>query len=244
MFNLLIIDDNLEYSKNLINYILKNNSNIRLSCIASNGLEALDYLYSPSYNFDIILLDLKLPLFSGLDILKKLNEKPILKYYNSIIIISNEIKLLSNLFNNNYLYSYTNKINGFDNILSILNNLINNKISFSKSLDEKILKELNYLKYSDKCIGTKYLFEAISLILNNPSLNYENLSENVYPLIANKYNKSINNIKCNINNATVLMNCDCKKEIITNYFQFTNTSSEAKPKQVINAILNKLKEYH
>lgn len=38
------------------------------------------------------------------------------------------------------------------------------------------------------------------------------------------------------------MNCDCEKKIITEYFKFTNTSAEAKPKQVINTILDKIKK--
>ena len=48
------------------------------------------------------------------------------------------------------------------------------------------------------------------------------------------------NIKYNINNATTIMNCDCQKDIIMKYFNFSNTKTEVKPKQVIETILKKI----
>ena len=75
MFNLLIVEDNLYYSKNLINFILRNNFNIKLVGIATNGKETLKYLISKEYNIDIILLDLKLPYYTGIELIEKLENK-------------------------------------------------------------------------------------------------------------------------------------------------------------------------
>lgn len=242
MFNILVVDDNLNYSKNLINFLLKNNSHIKLIGIASNGKEALNYLTSREYTIDIILLDLKLPYYTGIEIVNKLKEQNLYKYNHSIIVISGEVPLLSSLINETYIYSYINKVGGFEKILDELNNLIESK---SKEYNEtylqgKILKELKYLNYNDKFVGTKYLLEAITLIVENQSLDTTNLKRDVYPIIASRHNKTVHNIKCNINNATVVMNCDCKKDIVMRYFQFSDSKSEAKPKQVIDAILNKI----
>lgn len=70
-------------------------------------------------------------------------------------------------------------------------------------------------------------------------LDSKNLSKNIYPLIAKKYNKSVNNIHTNIKQATKYMYRDCDSNILKNYFCFYD---DVKPteKQVIYTILNKL----
>lgn len=44
MLNMLIIDDEISCIKKLISYIFKNEENVRLLDIASNGIEALEIL--------------------------------------------------------------------------------------------------------------------------------------------------------------------------------------------------------
>ena len=61
MINILVADDNLYFSMNLINYINKNNESIRVCCIAKDGKEALKML-NEEKNIDIVLLDYKMPL--------------------------------------------------------------------------------------------------------------------------------------------------------------------------------------
>lgn len=242
MINLLVVEDNLEYSKKLINFLLNNNDMIKLIYMASDGGEALEYLKNEKNKIDIIILDLKIPRINGIEILKKLEINKKDKYKNSIIILSGQNDMLAMVRNNKFIYSYINKIDGFKEVLNEINNLIKAKIDDEDIIEQKILNELKYLKYNDKLIGTKYLLESISILAKNPQLNTDNLRKNVFPIIAIKYKKTIQNIKSNINNATILMNCDCEKEIIMEYFKFTNTSAEAKPKQVINTILDKIKK--
>lgn len=242
MVNILVVEDNLNYSKSLINFLLKNNSDIKLTAIATNGKEALNYLISEEYNIDIILLDLKMPYYTGIELIENLKELNLYKYKQSIIVISAEQSLLSRVINETYIYSYISKSSGFKRILDELDNLVKLKLDeYNKIyLQEKILKELKYLNYNDKFVGTKYLLEAITLIAENSDLDSSNLKHDIYPIIASRHNKTVHNIKCNINNATVIMNCDCRKEIIMKYFLFSDSKSEAKPKQVIDTILNKL----
>ena len=42
MVNILVVDDNFSYSKCLINKLVSDNANIRISYIATNGSEALN----------------------------------------------------------------------------------------------------------------------------------------------------------------------------------------------------------
>ena len=68
----------------------------------------------------------------------------------------------------------------------------------------------------------------------------KDLKNYVYPIVAKKHNVSVHNVKCNINNATVMMNCECEKRIIMEYFGYFDEKAEVKPKQVIETILNKV----
>jgi len=70
MLDLLVVDDNMYFSKVLINNVVQNNPNLRLCMIATDGQEALDII--SKRKLDIILLDLKLPVCSGLEVLETL----------------------------------------------------------------------------------------------------------------------------------------------------------------------------
>lgn len=69
MVNVLVVDDNFNYSKNLINIIAKDNPRIRLYNICTDGKEAINIITSKQDDIDIILLDLKLPNYDGIEIL-------------------------------------------------------------------------------------------------------------------------------------------------------------------------------
>lgn len=240
MVNILVIDDNMYYSKNLINFLSQHNPMLRLISMITDGKEAIEYFSNENNNTDIILLDINLPYFNGIDILNFLDNKNLEQYTNSIIAISGEINYLHSLRNNKYIYTFINKLQGFEKILEAINNL-----SYQKQLEtinkrDVILKELNFLNFNEKFVGTKYLLEAIIIIMENYKYKEYNLTKDIYPIIANKYNKTVNNIKCNINNATTIMNCDCEKNILMKYFTFYNNKSEAKPKQVIETIIKKV----
>ena len=144
MFNILVVDDNLNYSKNLINFLLKSNSNIKLTGIATDGKEALNYLISKEYNIDIILLDLKMPYYTGIELIENLKNFNLYNYNQSIIVISGEESLLSYAISETYIYSYINKSVGFEKILDELDNLVKLKLEeYNEAcLQEKILKEL------------------------------------------------------------------------------------------------------
>ena len=242
MFNLLIVEDNLYYSKNLINFILRNNFNIKLVGIATNGKEALKYLISKEYNIDIILLDLKLPYYTGIELIEKLKNQLLYRYENSIIVVSGESYFISIIKKESFIYSYIDKMKGFQEISNKLNDLVKLKLkeNAKDSLRKRILAELKYLNYNENFVGTQYLLEAILILAENNNLDAINLKRDIFPIIALRHKKTSHNIKCNINNATTIMNCDCQKDIIMKYFNFSNTKTEVKPKQVIETILKKI----
>lgn len=240
MVNALIIDDNLEYSKNLINYLSKNISNIRFTRIISDGNEAINFLKNEISNIDIILLDIKLPYHNGIEILNFLASKNDVKYKDSVIVISGHPNFFKNLSQNEYVYCYINKLNGFDLVLKEVKNLINLKRTSIISIKNKVLEEFSFLNFNDNLVGTKYLFEAILIVIDKYKFKSYNLKTDIYPIIAKRHNKTVHNIKCNITNPTTMMNCDCERKLLKNYFNFCDNKSEAKPKEVIETIIQRI----
>ena len=88
MLNVLIVHNDIYFSKVLINNIMLNNTDLRIKMIATDGEEALDILLNKENNIDIVLLDLNLPKHNGFEILDNLINEG--KYNNSIIVILDE----------------------------------------------------------------------------------------------------------------------------------------------------------
>ena len=106
-------------------------------------------------------------------------------------------------------------------------------------LRNKITKQLQYLNYNLAHKGTQYLIDAIMLIHHTGDYDIFNLKEDIYPIIAKRYGKSIHNIKSDINKANDYMYKICKKERVMKYFKFFDDSKPT-VKNVIYTILNKL----
>ncbi len=106
---------------------------------------------------------------------------------------------------------------------------------------EQIIRELEYIGYKFKYKGTHYLAETIMQIYKNKTKNrmVENLQSDIYPIIAQKYNKTIYNIKSSISKATECMYYECDIKKLEKYFRLYD---DMKPtvKQVVFAVINKI----
>lgn len=246
MLNMLVVDDNIFFTKSLINNVVKENPDIRLCMIATNGKEALDALNTQK--IDLILLDLKLPEYSGLDILEFLIRYNNI-YNNSVIVISGESEMILKVRNNPLVYSYINKGAGMENIIKEINQLvflkkeevkkekINNKRK--KLVRQQIRKELYKIGYTDKYAGIKYIADTIYLqyfIENKKNIKLKN---DIYPIISQKYNMPVNTVKCDIITATRKVKDSVPEEHIKQYFGFF-WDKKITPKLVINTVLKKI----
>ena len=86
MINVLIADDNIFWAKKLMEYINKN-ENLKVVTIAVDGKETLELLNSRN-DIDIFLLDLKMPIYNGIEVLEKIEDGKKIKYKDSCIVIS------------------------------------------------------------------------------------------------------------------------------------------------------------
>ena len=104
MYNLLIIGDNVEQIKNIINIIGKNCLNTRIYNISLGGDSIFELL--KNCNIDIIILDLDISGTSGIDIIKFIEKQKLYKYLSSIIIFSRQNSLTKEIKNSPYLFTY------------------------------------------------------------------------------------------------------------------------------------------
>lgn len=209
MVDILVADDNIYYTKTLINSINEKNIYTRLCAIATNGKEVLEKI--EQNKIDIILLDLEMPKYNGFEVLNILSKQYRDCYRNSVIVISNYHNNYDKFQNNPCVYSCANKINGIDYILNEIQELveIKEKDKFQRNLKKDVMQELAKLNYNFKYSGTKYLIESIMLIWNKQDIYNINLKRDIFPIIAKNNNKTDSNVKININNATEMMFYDC-----------------------------------
>lgn len=235
MLNLLIIDKNINNSKLLLNYISENSYQVRVHSIASNLAEGIKILNTGL--IDITLINVDDNINSIIHSLHTVSNSFFEKYRKSIIVLS---KNIDNVSSNSYIYEYVSSNEDISMIFLKINEIAKSKKTQLNNsiLLGKINRELEYIGYNLSYNGTKYLSECIALIYNNYDSS-ENLSKNIYPIIAKKYHKTVNNIKCNITSATNSMYYECDEERLKNYFNFY-TSARPKPKLVVYTVLNKL----
>lgn len=248
MLNMLVVDDNIFFTKALINNIVKANPDVRLCMIATDGKEALNAINTQKIDF--ILLDLKLPEYSGLDILEYLIKESNRTYNNSIIVISGESEMILKVKNNPLVYGYINKGSGMENIIKEINQLVSfkkeevekDKINNErkKLVRQQIKKELYKIGYTNQYAGTKYIYDTIYLQYFMENKRNVKLKNDIYPIISKKYNIPVNTIKCDIITATRKVKENVPEEHIKKYFGFF-WDKKITPKLVMNTVLTKIK---
>lgn len=240
MVNILIADDNIYYAKILMDLINNSIKDIKIINIAIDGKETLDKL-SNDDNIDICILDLKMPIINGIEVMHKLSNEKQIKYKNSIIVISGESEMISQIRDNDMVFDFISKMNSMSDIVEKLDKLVKYKEEKKhiRQLKGEIMHELQELGYNFSHKGTLYLIDAIYLICTNKIKDDLNLKKNVYPTLAQKYNRPIHCIKSDIIKATDYMDNICELKKKKEYFSF-NDNTKPTVKLVIYTILNKI----
>lgn len=216
MNRILIIENDKNKCKELVNCIAQSNLDIKIYSIAYTGKEALNIL--KTQNVDLILLDCNFIDITRNTFFDILYKEHIEKYRNAIILISKFIPQKISEQENFYIFNYLiEPINGKD-ILKLLNNYLDQKNI--RNLKNKIYRELDKLHFKFYYNGTQYLAEAIHEICLRKCIWNVNLSKDIFPILANKYNKSTNTIHCNIKKAISIMFYDCDKKTLKEYFNY------------------------
>lgn len=215
MIKVLIVDNNIIHSKNFLNSIINKFEELQLVYIANSNQETIDILLNTHIDliFWTILNNDELNFIEELTI----NEIP------QIIVISKNDNLLKEAIKINYVCEVLDKTESYDSVIEKITHFLdhNNNIV---DVQNFILSELNYMGYDIKYKGTQYILESIMYVYQKNDFDLlDNVEQNIYKFIGDNHNKTINNIKTNINKATYARKKDkilkfeltAKKTIIT-----------------------------
>ncbi|MCI8397674.1 MAG: hypothetical protein HFJ52_08790 [Clostridia bacterium] len=206
----LIISKNYLLIKNLINS-KKISDNIANLYISDNANTTMNVL--DNKEIDKIFLDRTM--------LREYRKNFLIKYKRQITII---------------------EVQEIENKIKIRNLNINDLTMEQSSVEriqEKIIIELKCIGFDFKYDGTKYLVDTILEVYLNREKMIDNLQGYIYPFIAKRYNKTVNNIKNNVINATEYMYRDNSIEKLKKYFRFIEDSKPT-VKQVVQLVASKI----
>lgn len=243
MINIAVILDDKEIYRCIFNNLLLNNSLFRICCVVNNSEELFKII--KNYKIDIIFMDIYI--WNNDKMLR--NSRIFRNYfYKSIILIGDSKKNFYNEFEKNFICGYVNSNDQIKKVVEEINVLIyskqmleikSNDRNKEKAMKEKIKKELLELGYNLLLIGSKYLLETIYILYTLDNYLSDNLEKDIYPIIAKKYGKTINNIKCNIRYATENMYYENDERKIRSYLK-NESNKIPRIKEVIAVILNKI----
>lgn len=240
MLNILLLQSNEKVAIELMNKINERSEKTKVCHIANSETETLKIL-EENNNIDAILLIEEDNAQMIETILQKIENLE--KYKDSCVIISKDkeaehIKIAKDNRAITAILEQEDKIEKLaENIIQIFKSKEN--INEHSELKNKIIKELLYLGYDISYKGTTYLTDSIVYIALNPDKYWDNLERDVYPIIAEKHNTSVHNVKSNITRANNSMYYDCEIQKLEDYFSFCK-DTKPKIKTVINTTLNKI----
>ena len=236
MLNILIVEDDIHQLSQIVNTLSFKDYNLKIYCIASSGEEALSLIKTK--DIDIIILDLKLSGMSGVDLIREIEHENLVQYKKSIIVISGDSILIQEIYNSYYVYTCLLKPFNTEELFSAIEQIITNRVQYS-NIKEKIRNELDKLQFNPIYDGTRYLEDCIFQIYVLGESNLDNLSQKVYPMLADKYNKTSGTIYGNIKQSINAMFYDCNEELLKDYFKYSFIV-KPKPKEIIYAVLNRI----
>ncbi|MCI9247383.1 MAG: response regulator [Clostridia bacterium] len=239
MVKTLIADDNIEYCKHIVNCITTKSNNLQVKYLATDGEETLKFLKKDTV--DLLILDLKMPKLSGIEVLKKIKES---ESYGKpkVFLLSGDTELLNQALISLEIEAYSNKIEPiqmtYNKIQQIANEIERN--FNADNVKNSFQKELAILGFNFKYKGTKYLLEAMIYIFENNDIDLlDNLEKYVYKVIAMQNHKSAHSIKTDITKACNLAYLYQEKNIIKDYFSL---ELKPTPKVIISTILTRYME--
>lgn len=189
MLNVLIAEDDIPISIQLSNTI--NTDKIRCIGILNEGIKVVQKI--KELKPDVLILDLKLPGKSGIDILKEVQEDKTIK--TRIIIYSGEIEYMSIVRKYDFVYGFYSKITPKQEIARILENMYEE--IYNKNTGDKIVEILFDLGFSYSLKGTRLINDCILYSI----LKKEDNIKNIYCELSKQRGENVYTIKSDINTA-------------------------------------------
>ena len=198
----LMIDDN-QSLVDMVSEYFENHPQIEVVLSCKDGEEGLDAIINKSDQYDVILLDLVMPIKDGMYVLEELNRRGIEKH---IIVETsyNEPKTIRKVseYGVNYYVLKPFNLNDLEKrIIEIFNEMNNKSINlYHSNLQISITKMLHELGMPSHIKGYQYIREGISMIYNDPSL-IGGITKELYPELASKFDTTVSRVERAIRHA-------------------------------------------
>lgn len=236
MNRLAILEDNLEFSRSLLNYIIMRNKKIRLLSLAIKGEEMIEEIDTLEEN-DILLLDLGLPEINGIEIIDKLKQKK--EHMPYIIVMSGDLSLLEKSKEYTpYIYATLKKPFAFSKVVEMIEEITH--MSKQKCYDTFVKEELRKFKVNITTIGYSYIVDAITFCLEDETL-LKDMKNGLYKKMSAKNNGvSISNIKWTMEKSVKSIQRFTPTSITRPYFR-VEYGEKITPKLFIATVIERLK---
>ncbi len=200
----LVVDDNAA-QVSLIKKYFNESDEVEVTLSASNGMDAIDILKNKSSEFDIMLLDLVMPMKDGIGVLNYMKENNIDK---KVIVMSSfgEEETIRSVCELGVKY-FALKPFDMDNLKKVIINLV--KINRSKEelieLQDKdiqiqVTNILHALGIPSHIKGYQYIRSAILMVYDNPGF-IGGITKELYPDLSVKFNTSMQRVERAIRHA-------------------------------------------
>lgn len=240
MQNLIIINKNIKYIQHIVEKISNSIGNIKLYAfyIEYNMNDILDKINNKVV--DILIIDFNK---NGKYILDYLVKNNLHFYKKSIIILYDKLDEIENLVDkkySKYIFKFVKNSNNPIFLLQTLRELVHIKENMYEKniLEYKIKRNLYKIGFSKRNIGTRYITEIIEYLYENKVEEFK--LNDIYLMLANRYNKSFCSIKGAIQLAKDTMCKYGNKEIIVDYFSYFELETYPTVKEIILTIMEKI----
>ncbi len=214
-YNIIIADDNVNFTKNLYKYLKQISSIINVVAIVENGKQLLGQLYK--HHIDLIILDLNMPQMNGIETLNQISNS--LKINFKILIISGNNELLNKITLSNYtmISKILVKPLRLKDIYSSLIEII--ELQNTVRIEEKIQDLLSSFNFNRTSKGYTYIYKCIIKSIENENLLY-NIQNSLYSEIAKETNETICHIKWSIQKSINVMIKNTNSDVLDKYFPY------------------------
>lgn len=235
MNRLIILEDDLNFSRSIFNYVSSKINNIRISNLFINGEEMMADLKNIKSN-DILLLDLEVPKITGVQIIEYLKINKIETPY--IIVMSGNTELLRRLKKySDDIYKILEKPFNLGELTKSICQIVKN--SNTNAIVRIVESELSLFGFNTLTVGYEYIMEAITLALQNEEL-LKDMKNNLYPIISKEHNNiNVLKIKWSIEKCIDALYRTTNINLINEYF-YIGSKEKLTPKVFFSTIIDNL----
>ena len=241
---ILMIDDNVNLIEMVREYF-KDHNKIELTIESHDGEDGLNKILNSAGNYDVILLDLIMPVKDGLYVLEELKKRGIEK--NIIVETSyNEPKIIRKVSEygvNYYVLKPFNLSDLEDKILSVFDTQESKTINlYHSNLQISITKMLHELGMPSHIKGYQYIREGITMIYNDPNI-IGGITKELYPELASKFDTTVSRVDRARKHAVEVSWNRCNWDYMEELFGHSVDIDKAKPtnSEFIVTVPDKLK---